>query len=632
MPSSDTINRTWQLPDPIAANPLEGLDLPLPLRAVIARRGVVDQAAAAELLDPPAPPEASRHFPDLGIAIGRLQSACRTSESVAICGDYDADGMTSAALLMSALQSLGAQPIAAIPSRMDEGYGLNTTMVKRLHDQGTRLLVTVDNGVSAQEALELAAELKMEVIITDHHRIPEPPPAVLALLHPAITPEDSPYRCLAGVGLAFVLAAELARSMDRLDAIGASRDLFCVGTVADMAPLTGANRAWLKQGLQHLHQTRCKGLHALQMLAGLGDRPLLAEDIGFQLAPRINAVGRLGEPDLVVELLTADSDQRAMELARQCDELNRQRRDLCDAIEAEAIALIEADRVEPSAFLLLAQNHWHHGVIGIVAARLMERYQRPTALLAGEGDGHFRASVRAPQGFAVDQALETCGDILERFGGHPAAGGFTVNASNVSLLQERLNALAEAWLARDGQAMAVAPEALLNFKDVNWTLLKAMQKLEPFGIGNPPPLFWARDCVVVEKRRLRGGHLQLKLAQGECQHRAIAWRWQSEAPLPDRVDVAFELKRNRWQGEERLQLEMKALRRHCSQLNLHCNGRVYAAQRGDNQEVVLTNPEGQRIKARVNAKGRLKSKDKGADHPYVVSLLAEAALGLGLST
>ena len=444
------------MPDPIAANPLEGLDLPLPLRAVIARRGVVDQAAAAELLDPPAPPEASRHFPDLGIAIGRLQSACRTSESVAICGDYDADGMTSAALLMSALQSLGAQPIAAIPSRMDEGYGLNTTMVKRLHDQGTRLLVTVDNGVSAQEALELAAELKMEVIITDHHRIPEPPPAVLALLHPAITPEDSPYRCLAGVGLAFVLAAELARSMDRLDAIGASRDLFCVGTVADMAPLTGANRAWLKQGLQHLHQTRCKGLHALQMLAGLGDRPLLAEDIGFQLAPRINAVGRLGEPDLVVELLTADSDQRAMELARQCDELNRQRRDLCDAIEAEAIALIEADRVEPSAFLLLAQNHWHHGVIGIVAARLMERYQRPTALLAGEGDGHFRASVRAPQGFAVDQALETCGDILERFGGHPAAGGFTVNASNVNLLQERLNALAEAWLARDGQAMAVA--------------------------------------------------------------------------------------------------------------------------------------------------------------------------------
>ena len=632
MPSSDTIDRIWQLPNPIETNPLAGVNLSLPLRAVLARRGVNDQAAAAELLDPPEPPAAAKHFPDLTLAIRRLQSACRTSESVAICGDYDADGMTSAALLVSALQTLGAQSIAAIPSRMDEGYGLNTTMVKRLHDQGTRLLVTVDNGVSAEDALELAAELKMEVIITDHHTIPDPPPAVLALLHPARTPEHSPYRCLAGVGLAFVLASELAKTMDRLDAIGASRDLFCVGTVADMAPLTGANRAWLKQGLQHLHQSRCKGLSALQKLAGLGEQQLSAEDIGFQLAPRINAVGRLGEPDLVVELLTADCDQKAMELARQCDELNRQRRDLCDAIEAEAIALVEADRVEPSGFLLLAQNHWHHGVIGIVAARLMERFQRPTALLAGEGDGHFRASVRAPHGFAVDQALESCGDILERFGGHPAAGGFTVNADHVSVLHERLNTLAEAWLASDGQSIAVAPEALLNLKEVNWNLLKEMQKLEPFGIGNPPPLFWSRDCEVVEKRRLRGGHLQLILAQGDCHHRAIAWRWQSQAPVPDHVDVAFHLKRNRWQGEDRLQLELKALRKHCSSLKLNCNGRIYSAERGKNQEVVLTNQEGQRIKALVNANGRVKSKDKSADHPYVVSLLGEAALGLGLST
>lgn len=612
------------------ANPLGQIDLPLQLRIVLARRGIVDEASAAELLDPPAPPSAEQHFPDLSRSVKRLSKACKSAEAVAICGDYDADGMTSSALLMSALKALGAKPISAIPSRMEEGYGLNQAMVRRLYNQDIRLLVTVDNGVSAADALDLAAQLSMDVIVTDHHSIPEPPPAVLALLHPATTPTQSPYRCLAGVGLAFVLALELARVMGREDAIGCSRDLFCIGTVADMAPLTGANRAWLKEGLLHLHKSQCKGLKALQQLAGLGQRPLMAEDIGFQLAPRINAVGRLGEPDLVVELLTADCDERAMELARQCDDLNRQRRELCDAIETEAIALIEADRSEPSSFLLLAQNHWHHGVIGIVAARLMERYKRPAALLAGEGDGYFRASVRSPQGFSVDQALEACADLLERFGGHPAAGGFTVHASKVGVLHERLNELAMAWRATDLQAAAVAPEVLLDLKDANLALFMSMKKLEPFGIGHPAPLFWSRHCQVVEQRRLRGGHLQLKLAQGDIERRAIAWRWQSNDAIPECLDVAFHLKLNHWQGEERLQLELKALRRYQTDLTLKRQGHIYRARRVKNQELELINPEGKTIQASVALNGSFQSKDKAVEHPYVVSLLEEASLGLGL--
>ena len=209
------------------------------------------------------------------------------------------------------------------------------------------------------------------------------------------------------MGLAYVLARELAAELNKPEAISTARDLFCIGTVADMAPLTGANRVLLKDGLKHLHRSRCAGVQALQQLAGLGDRPLRADDIGFQLAPRINAVGRIGEPSLVVDLLTADDPNQAFELGRRCDALNRQRRELCDAIEAEAIALLDSDPSPLPAFLLLAQSHWHHGVIGIVAARLVERYQRPAALLASDSDGLMRASVRAPEGLPLIRRFNT---------------------------------------------------------------------------------------------------------------------------------------------------------------------------------------------------------------------------------
>ena len=481
---------SWSLPEVITPSPLAEVDLPLPLRSLLQRRGIRTAEAAEHLLDPPELPDPEQEFPDLATAAARLAQACRSGESLAICGDYDADGMTSTALLIRALRPLGADAVAAIPSRMDDGYGLNTGMVERLQAEGIRLLVTVDNGVAAVAALERATELEVEVIVTDHHTIPVQRPPMAALIHPATTPESSPYRGLAGVGLAYVLAEAVASRLQRPEAVATARDLFCIGTVADMAPLTGANRRWLRDGLRQLHRSRCEGLQALQRLSGLGDRPLRSDDIGFQIAPRINAVGRLGEPSLVVDLLTVEDPEAAMALARRCDDFNRQRRDLCNAIEAEAVALVEADRGTLPPFLLLAQGHWHHGVIGIVAARLVERYHRPAALLAGEGDGRLRASVRAPSGFAVDAALSSCSDLLERFGGHPAAGGFTVAAEQVHPLQERLNALAEDWLTRQGQGIPIRPDALLSLEQVNWDLWNALQRLEPFGIGHETPLFW----------------------------------------------------------------------------------------------------------------------------------------------
>ena len=629
-----TSEQRWQLPAPIQIDPdLRGSGLADPLLAVLQRRGYGTTTAIEALLEPPEAPDPRRHFPDLGKAVQRLKQACKQNERLAICGDYDADGMTSTALLVGVLQQLGARPQAAIPSRLDDGYGLNSGMVDRLAADGIRLLVTVDNGVAAREALLKAQELEVDVVVTDHHTLPEELPPLLALLHPACTPEHSPYRGLAGVGLAYLLAMALARNCRSEQGLAMARDLFCIGTIADMAPLQGVNRRWLIDGLPGLKRSSLAGLQALQQVAGLDDAPVDAGAVGFQIAPRINAVGRLGDPQLVVDLLTTNDRDQALELARQCEQLNRQRRDLCDAIEAEARALVDADGEQRSPFLLLAQSHWHHGVIGIVAARLVDHFGLPVALLASEGDGRLRASVRAPKGFAVDAALQSCSDLLERHGGHPAAGGFTVRAEQLTQLHERLNARAEAWLQLQGGLRLVEPEALVRLEELTPAFWKQLQRLEPFGAGHPTPLFWSSRCRISQQRLLRGGHLQLNLQQGDAQMRAIAWRWGDNDSLPKEVDVAFQLRLNRWNGTEQLQLEVAALRASPGDtLLLERSNRRYWVSR-DGEALVIRNAAGDELRGLPNpsAGGAISSDHPKGDHPYLQALLQDAAMAMGLA-
>ncbi len=596
--------------------------------AVLQRRGVQSQEELQSLLQPDPAPEAKAHFPDLEIAVQRLLQACREGQALAVCGDYDADGMTSTALLVGVLSRLGAKPQAAIPSRQSEGYGLNAAMVERLAEQGVKLLVTVDNGISAREALERAEGLGLEVIVTDHHTIPPQRPPLLALLHPALTPLSSPYRGLAGVGLAYVLAAAVAERLRNPQALRTALDLFCIGTIADMAPLTGVNRRWLQEGLPQLHRSLLPGLRALAELAGLEDRPIDSQGVGFRLAPRLNAVGRLADPQLAVELLTTADADRALELAERCEQLNRQRRELCDGIEAEANALVEADGDQRPAFLLLAQNHWHHGVIGIVAARLVERWGLPVALLAGEGNGRLRSSVRAPEGFAVDAALQACADLLERFGGHPAAGGFTVQATQVAALHERLNGLANDWLAGREHALVVRPEALLPLEQIDRDFLQQLRRLEPFGAANPSPLFWARHCKVKRQRLLRGGHLLLELAVPTGSLSAIAWRWSGPEPSSPTLDLAFRLKEDHWQGQPRLQLELEALRPALHErVTLWRRQRCYQCERqGD--ALVIRNPEGRELRCQWPQTPGDNS-DPVQSHPDTAELVQHAALALG---
>ena len=606
----------------------QSLALPPALVAVLQRRGVQSEEELQSLLQPDPAPEAKAHFPDLELAVQRLLQACREGQALAVCGDYDADGMTSTALLVGVLSRLGAKPQAAIPSRQSEGYGLNAAMVERLAEQGVRLLVTVDNGISAREALERADALGLEVIVTDHHTIPPQRPPLLALLHPALTPPSSPYRGLAGVGLAYVLAAAVAERLRNPQALRTALDLFCIGTIADMAPLTGVNRRWLQEGLPQLNRSQLPGLRALAELAGLEDRPIDSQGVGFRLAPRLNAVGRLADPQLAVELLTTADADRALELAERCEQLNRQRRELCDGIEAEANALVEADGDQRPAFLLLAQNHWHHGVIGIVAARLVERWGLPVALLAGEGNGRLRSSVRAPEGFAVDAALQACADLLERFGGHPAAGGFTVQATEVAALHERLNGLANDWLAGREHALVVRPEALLPLEQIDRDFLQQLRRLEPFGAANPSPLFWARHCKVKRQRLLRGGHLLLELAVPTGSLSAIAWRWSGPEPSSPTLDLAFRLKEDHWQGQPRLQLELEALRPSLQErVTLWRRQRCYQCERqGD--ALVIRNPEGRELRCQWPQTPGDNS-DPVQSHPDTAELVQHAAVALG---
>ena len=635
---SDPDGPCWRLPPALPPEECsEGLaatlGLPEELITLLRRRGHQDGAAIRALLDPPAAPDPNQHFADLERAVSRLEQACRHGESIAICGDYDADGMTSTALLAGVLQRLGGQARPAIPSRQEDGYGLNCGMVETLAGEGIRLLITVDNGVAAREALERAEALGVAVILTDHHTLPDVLPPHLALLHPALTPEGSPFRGLAGVGLAYVLASSLCQRLRRRDGLAIALDLFCIGTIADMAPLQGVNRRWLMDGLPRLAASQLEGLRALQQLAGVEDRPLDAECVGFRLAPRINAVGRLGDPLMVVELLTSEDPERTLQLARDCETLNRQRRELCDAIEAEALALLEADGPHRPAFLLLAQGHWHHGVIGIVAARLVDRFSLPVALLAGEGEGRLRASVRAPRGFAVDQALQACADLLERHGGHPAAGGFTVRAENVTQLQERLEAMARGWLGERGAGAVVEPEVLLPLSRVDREFWQQLQRLEPFGIGHPPPLFWSSGCRLLSCRRLRGDHLLMELEQDGAQRRAMAWRWQGPEPDAGLVDVAWRLKRDHWQGEERLQLEVLALRsRRGDEVVLQHRRRSYLCRR-QGEDLLIRNDAGEELKVALTsvlAPERSSGSSEDQRQIYVRGLAREAAQAMGL--
>lgn len=560
--SAAQVERATQIAEATGLSPL--------LAQVLINRGVTTAEQVQAFLEPESQvlPSPLTEFPDLAISLELLQSAIAAGDKIAICGDYDADGMTSTALLLRSLRSLGAHVDYAIPSRMSEGYGINQRIVEELHAEGVRLILTVDNGIAAVQPIAKARELGLAVIITDHHDVPPQVPPANAILNPKLIRSASPYRGLAGVGVAYILAVTLAQHLGKTqELVTPLLELFTLGTIADLAPLTGVNRRWVQRGLKLLPQSKLAGVQALIQVAGLSGaaKTLKPEDIGFRLGPRINAVGRLADPLVVIELLTTDDWGVALERAMQCEQINQHRQQLCEQIEREAIAWCERSQIDlqQTRVLVIVQPDWHHGVIGIVASRLVERYGVPVFIGTYEDDAqrYIRGSARSIPEFNVFEALQFCQDLLEKFGGHRAAGGFSFLAGRLEQVRSRLSAFAHQCLQPEHLKPLVKVDVQANLDQINLELYQQIDALHPCGMDNPDPVFWMPQVQMRQQKRIGKGltHLKLTLSQAQSQGitiKAIAWNWGQYYPLPEQVDVAYRLRENCWNGNSNLELEL----------------------------------------------------------------------------
>ncbi|MEL6494634.1 MAG: DHH family phosphoesterase [Cyanobacteria bacterium J06623_7] len=581
----------WQIasPQPGKAQELSLSTGMLPLVAqIMLNRDIANPDEAHIYIEPESQdlPSPLVEFKDLAKSVALIEEAIADEEPIAICGDYDADGMTSTALLLRALKHLGANVDYAIPSRMKDGYGINNRIVEEFAENGVGLILTVDNGISAYEPVARAIDLGLSVIITDHHDLPEKLPPADAILNPKLLGEESPYKGLAGVGVAYILAIATAQSLGKLKGLtNPIMELFTLGTIADLAPLTGVNRRWLKRGLRALPNSQLEGIQALMQVAGIDEtqKQLKPDDIGFRLGPRINAVGRIGDPQMVIELLTTDEPGIALERAMQCEQINQHRRLLCEQIEQEAIALVENTPIpwQRDRVLVVVAAGWHHGVIGIVASRLVERYGVPVFI--GTYEDHeeedheeeatrkkgeeipvpprmIRGSARSIDEFNVFEALNYCQDLLGKYGGHRAAGGFSFLADNLEQVKVRLSEFAHQCLAVEHLKPLVKIDAKASLEQVNYQLYQQIESLQPWGIGNSTPIFWTPNVKVVEQRAIGKGQHHLKLTVEELdsnvQIKALAWRWGEYCPLPAHLDIAYKLKENHWQGNTAIELEI----------------------------------------------------------------------------
>lgn len=590
-PSRRLPNQRWQIhlqKAELAQTLADATNLSPIVSQLLINRGIETPEQAQAFLEPESLnlPSPLTEFPDLAVSVELLQEAIASQSKIAICGDYDADGMTSTALLLRSLRSLGAQVDYAIPSRMHEGYGINKRIVEEFHSEGVKLILTVDNGISAFEPIARAKELGLKVIVTDHHDIPQKLPPADAILNPKLIAESSPYRGVAGVGVAYILAVSLAQKLDKTKGlIQPMLALFTLGTIADLAPLTGVNRRWVKRGLKLLPKSQLAGVQALIQVAGVqatgvgeeklklsqspvkSPQSLKPEDIGFRLGPRINAVGRIGNPLTVIELLTTDDEGIALERAMQCEQANTSRQQMCEEIEQQAIAYVESQflsTLQQDRVLVVVQPGWHHGVIGIVASRLVERFGVPVFIGTYEDEELIRGSARSIPEFHVFEALEYCHDLLGKYGGHKAAGGFSLPAKNLQELRSRLSEFANQCLELQHLKPLLQIDAQANFNQINQELYQQLNTLHPCGIDNPDPLFWTPNVQVVEQQIVGKGHIKVTLSQTingqQYQYKAIAWRWRDYYPLPQRLDIAYKLRENHFNGNTSLELELLGVR------------------------------------------------------------------------
>jgi single-stranded-DNA-specific exonuclease len=546
------------------------LGVPAAVCELLVRRGHATPEAARAFLRPSFealhPPD---QLPDMLAAVERIEAAIRSREGILVHGDYDADGLASAALLTRALRELGARVEPFVPHRLRDGYDLGPAGLARAREVGAGLILTADCGVSAADAVDEAGRSGLDVIVTDHHRPPPRLPEAVAVVNPAREDAIYPFRGLAGVGVAFkLLQALYGRRGIKPERLNRHLDLVALGTVADLVPLVDENRVLVRAGLGALSRTRKPGLRALARTAGVDlQGPPASSDIGFRLGPRLNAAGRIGAALTGLQLLLADEGDEAERLAALLEGRNRERQREDRRVQAEAeVRLAERYDPERDRSVLLWGEDWHPGVIGIVASRLVDRIHRPVVLVSLR-DEPARGSGRSIPGFHLHEALEACADLLERFGGHRMAAGLEVRRERLEALARRLEEEAVRRLGREEPVPELAVDLSLELGDVDEGLLRSLEHLAPFGTGNPRPVLHARDVRLERAAAVGSGgaHLKAVLADGAgARLEAIGFGMgdrvrEASAGVP--VEVVFELLRDRFRGRERLQARLVDFRR-----------------------------------------------------------------------
>lgn len=558
---------TW-LDPPIPHPPAELLDLvgPYPLLAeLLNRRGIQTRAQANAFLNPNAySPTSAAELDDLPLAADRIEQAIRKGERIGIWGDFDVDGQTATTLLHAALQRLGADVIYHIPIRRFESHGVNIPGLQRFLEQGVGVVLTCDTGISAHNAAQFARQTGLDFLITDHHSLPDELPPALAVVNPQRSPPDHPLHSLPGVGVAYKLAEELHRRAGRLQELQNDLDLVALGTVADLAALIGDARHLVQLGLEVLRQNKRPGLRALLELAEVNPAQLNETHIGFIIGPRLNALGRLDDANPIVPFLTTDDSSLAAVTATRLEALNAQRKMLCDQVfQAAQAQLHQNPRLLDAPVLVLYHEQWPGGVVGIVASRLVELYQRPAILLTAPPGEAARGSARSIAGINITAAIAAQADLLHGFGGHPMAAGLSLPTERIPEFRRRLAHTIEAQ-RKPGQALQELPiDAFLPFSALTIEHIAALEGLAPFGPGNPAPILASRQLSLetVTPIGKTKEHLQLLVRDPDGETRKVLW-WQGAGnSLPEGpFDLAYTARASNFRGQTSVQIEWVSAR------------------------------------------------------------------------
>jgi len=506
---------------------------------------------------------------DMATAVDRILTAIAAKERIAVHGDYDVDGVTSTVILRRALELLGADVVHFIPERFRDGYGLQPATIDRLHGDGIQLIISVDCGIRADEAATRARELGIDLIITDHHEPDASLPDALAVINPKRHDCTYPDKNLAGVGVALKLVQALCGRTGHANWLSAFVKIAAIGTLADVVPLTGENRIIAKLGLGMLSKGPHKiGLRALLDVCGLSGREIDSYHIGFVVAPRVNAAGRMSTPDIAARLLLASDEamgEEARALAEQLNSENVRRQQEEAEIVAQARKIVETDlEVGSRTVIVVAGDGWHRGVIGIVASKLVDAFHRPAIVISIDGDV-AHGSCRSIPSFNMLGALESCGELMTKFGGHKQAAGLTLESGRIRELRARVNEYADSRLGPDDLRPRLWIDGSLAFRSINEQVISELATLAPFGAGNPCPIFRTSNVEIVDgPRRLKERHLKMAFKQDGRVLRGIAWRASERESFVTEhraaIDLAFSLEQDTWNGERYLQLSVADFR------------------------------------------------------------------------